>query len=246
VFARIFPAVDPFGAVVGKCPAFVFILHLFRGGLVDLASGLSDHRFPEGAMARVYEYDVFISYQRDGNTVPAWVRTHFYPRLRDLLDDNVDYQVKIFLDEKIAVGSKWPQESLNALQRARILVPVCSPKYFLDEWCLAEWHSMREREKLVDMASRENPQGLIYPVIFSDSLNFPGYARERKMRSFKNWNQPYPQYQTTVEYHDFHREVGQMAEELVEIIAGAPDWQPDWPVLTPLPDPPRHSKLPRF
>jgi hypothetical protein len=197
-------------------------------------------------MARVYEYDVFISYRRDGGDVPAWVRTHFYPRLRALLDDNVDYEVRIFLDEKTTVGEKWPQESLNALRRARILIPVCSPKYFSDEWCLAEWHSMAKREEIAGMVSQENPHALIYPVIFSDSLNFPAYAHERKMRSFTNWNQPHVQYQNCLEYLDFHREMAKMAEELVGIIARAPDWRPDWPVLTPLPDPPPTSKLPRF
>jgi hypothetical protein len=197
-------------------------------------------------MTRVYEYHVYISYRRDGGNVPAWVRTHFYPLLRELLDDNVDYEVKIFLDEKTTVGGKWPQESMNALQRTRILVPVCSPKYFNDEWCLAEWHSMAKREEVAGMVSQENPHALIYPVIFSDSRNFPDYAHERTMRNFRNWNQPYPQYQTSIEYLEFHREMERMAEELVDIIDRAPDWRPDWPVLTPLPEPPKPSKLPRF
>ncbi|MFD8496731.1 TIR domain-containing protein [Amycolatopsis sp. NPDC059657] len=192
-------------------------------------------------MTRVYEYDVFISYPRaGGGHAPAWVRTHFYPLLVDLLQDNVEHQAKIFYDDNIGVGGKWPQQVCDALQRARVLVPVCSPKYFLDQWCLAEWHSMAEREKVADH------EQLIYPVIFSDSINFPGYARERRMRSLKKWNQPYPQYQQSLEYHDFHREVQHMVEELVEIIQRVPEWQPDWPVRTPMPDQPPGSKLPRF
>ncbi|RSM82730.1 hypothetical protein DL991_05025 [Amycolatopsis sp. WAC 01375] len=189
----------------------------------------------------MYEYDVFISYRRGGGDAPDWVRNHFLPRLRRLFDDNVDYDVKIFLEDSVPVGGKWPQEIRDALQRTRILIPVCSPKYFLDEWCLAEWHTMAKREEIVAKAGR-----LIYPVIFSDSEYYPGYAHERRMRSFRNWNKPHPQYQNTLEYLDFDREVERMVEELVEIIAQAPPWCPEWPVETPSPEPPRPSKLPRF
>ncbi|MGQ0837800.1 TIR domain-containing protein [Actinokineospora sp.] len=197
-------------------------------------------------MARVYEYDVFISYQREGATVPAWVRTHFYPRLAELLDDNVDHQVKIFFDDGIPGGTNWPLAVRTALLRTRILLPVCSPKYFLNEWCLAEWHSMARREKLVGLASLERPQGLIYPVIFCDSENFPKYAKDRRMQNLKPWNLPYPQFQDTVEYLGFHREVERIAIELADLIGRAPEWRPDWPVDTPDPDPPRTPTLPRF
>jgi len=194
----------------------------------------------------VYEYDVFISYKRAGANVPAWIRTHFYPRLSELLDDNHDREVKIFFDDTIPGGTAWPLELRAALGRTRILLPVCSPKYFLDEWCLAEWHSMARREELVGMMSPERPQGLIYPVIFCDSETFPNYAKQRRMRSFRSWNQPYPQFQVTVEYLNFHREMERIAEELIKIIDQAPEWRPDWPVATPVPDPPSTPRLPRF
>lgn len=194
----------------------------------------------------MYEYDVFISYKRAGANVPAWIRTHFYPRLSELLDDNHDREVKIFFDDTIPGGTAWPLELRAALGRTRILLPVCSPKYFLDEWCLAEWHSMARREELVGMMSPERPQGLIYPVIFCDSENFPNYAKQRRMRSFRSWNQPYPQFQVTIEYLDFHREMERIAEELIKVIEQAPEWRPDWPVATPVPDPPSTPRLPRF
>lgn len=193
-------------------------------------------------MTRVYEYDVFISYHRGGGTVPAWVRTHFHPRLQELLDDQLDHQARVFFDATVPTGRRWPSELRNALHRARVLVPVCSPKYFMDEWCLAEWHSMADREELTGMGK----SGLIYPVIFCDSENFPGYAHERKMRDLKVWNQPYQQFQDTVEYLDFHREVERIAVDLAGLIGQAPEWRSDWPVHTPEPEPPRPSQLPRF
>ncbi|HEX5401310.1 MAG TPA: TIR domain-containing protein [Pseudonocardiaceae bacterium] len=194
-------------------------------------------------MARVYEYDLYISYHRDGGTVPAWVRTHFYPRLSELLEDNVDRKVKIFFDEHVRGGVLWAPELRSALQRTRILVPVCSPAYFGSEWCLAEWHSMAKREQLVGMATQAR---LIYPVIFCDSRNFPTYAHERRMQDLKKWNLPYPQFQETLAYLDFHSAVERIALELVDLIEQAPTWQPDWPVVLPPADPPPTSSLPRF
>ncbi|MFK0248395.1 toll/interleukin-1 receptor domain-containing protein [Amycolatopsis azurea] len=197
-------------------------------------------------MALVYEYDVFISYRRGGGDAPDWVRNHFHPRLQRLLDDHVDYDVKIFLEDSVPVGGKWLQVIRDVLQRARILIPICSPKYFLDERCLAEWHTMAKREEIVAKEGVAKVGPLIYPVIFSDSENFPGYAHERQMRSFRDWNKPYPQYQNTVEYLDFDRQMTRMVEELVAVIEQVPPWSSEWPVETPSPEPYRPSKLPRF
>ncbi|GLZ41936.1 toll/interleukin-1 receptor domain-containing protein [Actinokineospora sp. NBRC 105648] len=197
-------------------------------------------------MTRVYEYDVFISYQREGNLIPAWVRTHLYPRLLEVLHDNLDRDVKVFFDEKLPGGVKVPSALRSALQRTRVLLAVCSPRYFLNEWCLAEWHSMARREEMVGMTSSEQSHGLIYPVIFCDSENFPNYAHERRLQDLKTWNLPYPQFQDTVEYLGFHREVQRIAEELVDLLERVPEWRPDWPVDTPEPGPPTTPKLPRF
>ncbi len=228
------------------CPVFVVFLDLFRDCRGPLLSGLSSRSGCEGAMALVYEYHVFISYQRSSPTVPAWVRNHFYPRLRELLDDLVDYEVKIFLDDQVPVGGEWPKVAREALRRTRILIPVCSPKYFIDEWCMAEWRSMAKREELAGLTTVEMPGRLIYPVIFSDSQNFPDFAHERKMWSLKSWNLHYPQYQDTPEYLDFHREMERVVEDLVEVISLAPPWRPEWPVETAAPAQPKTSKLPRF
>lgn len=197
-------------------------------------------------MTRLYQYDVFISYQRTSPTVPLWIKNHFYPRLSELLDDNADFDVKIFYDEQVPVGVTWPKKLQGALRQTRILLPVCSPKYFQDEWCLAEWHSMAKREEILGMSSVENPESLIYPVIFSDSDNFPQYARERRMRSFKDLNQPYPQFQASQAYLDFHHAMGLVAADLVKVIEHSPDWRPDWPVTMPTPDSPLRSRLPRL
>jgi TIR domain-containing protein len=193
----------------------------------------------------VYQYDVFISYQRSGQDVPSWVRNHFHPRLTEVLDNNFYRDVRVFFDDQIPTGANWPGQLRSALQRSRVLVPVCSPKYFKDEWCLAEWHSMAEREAL-GHHSPERPPQLIYPVIFCDSWNFPDYANERRMRDLHKWNQPFEHFQTAPAYLEFNEQIGQIAKELEELIERAPDWRDDWPVRTPAPEPPKRARMPRF
>lgn len=190
-------------------------------------------------MKRVYEYDVFISYQHRGD-VPAWIRTHFHPRLVERLDQNLDRDARVFFDEDMPAGAVWQPRRRSAFQRARILVPVCSPKYFTDEQCLAEWYSMVERENLAGAPE------LIYPVIFCDSQNFPVFAKERRMRSLRKWNKAQPQFQDSLAYLDFDGAVEEIAEELVELMERAPQWRSDWPTVTHAPEPLPMSRLPRF
>ncbi|SEC88672.1 TIR domain-containing protein [Amycolatopsis tolypomycina] len=195
----------------------------------------------EGAKARVYEYDVFISYQRAGRDISAWVKNHFRPRLAEVLDNNFYRDVRIFCDDQVRTGASWAGEVRTALLRTRVLVPVCSPKYFRDEWCLAEWHSMAEREALTARA-----QPLIYPVIFCDSRTFPAWAHERRLRDLQQWNLPFEHFQTAPAYLDFHQQIKQIAAELEELIERAPEWRADWPVRTPAPEPPKRAQKPRF
>ncbi|QFU87534.1 toll/interleukin-1 receptor domain-containing protein [Amycolatopsis sp. YIM 10] len=189
----------------------------------------------------MYEYDVFISYRRADHAVPAWVHTHFHPRLVELLDLHLSREARVFCDVNVGGGARWPDEVRKALLRTRILVPVCSPKYFYDEWCLAEWYTMAKREELAGTV-----RNLIYPVIFCDSKNFPDWAHERRMQDFRAWAKPYEHFQVSMDYLDFHTEVTRIAEELEELIELAPEWQADWPVVTPVPAQPPASRLPRF
>lgn len=186
-----------------------------------------------------YEFDVFISYRREGNPY-RWVRNHFHPRLRDCLADHLPNDPKVFIDEGMEVGTVWPDQLKDALNRTRILVPVFSPQYFRSRWCLAEWHSMAERELLLGQS------GLIYPVLFSDSDNFPSFARERSWRDLKKWNTPDPVFQQTVQWIDFVREIEDVAIQLSRLISKAPPWEPNWPALRPDPPMPGMTPVPRF
>ena len=197
-------------------------------------------------MTRVYQYDVFISYPREARNVSGWVREHFSPLLKELLDDEITRHVKVFVDDKVPAGAKWSLEAKTALLHSRVLIPVCAPKYFVSEWCLAEWHSMAHRERVVGMGSEEDPRGLILPVVYSDSMNFPTYVSERVTRDFKAWAVPFQHYQHSPKYLEFYEALKEFAVELAELLESVPQWQPDWPVHTPTPDPLKPPDVPRL
>ena len=192
-----------------------------------------------------YQNDVFISYRRNG-TVQSWVRNHFAPRLEQCLADHLDYEPTVFLDEHLETGTHWPHHLANALRHTRILVPVWSAQYFRSSWCLAEWRSMTERERLLGLCTPENPQGLIYPIIFADSENFPGEALERQARDLRGWNVPDPQYQQTVEFVELHHQIQAIAIELARMLPRVPPWQRDWPLVQPTPAQTPPTPMPRF
>ena len=191
----------------------------------------------------MYQYDVFISYERRYESVARWVRNHFHPVLRSLLDGNLDREAGLFYDESVQFGGKWPEELRYALKHTRILIPVCSPKYFVNEWCRAEWASMARRETLV---GGERPATLIYPVIYCDSRNFPDYALERRMHNLTEFNHPYEHFEDSPKYIQFHDKMNLIAEEVEALLSTVPEWQPGWPAFTPEPEPPRSARLPRL
>jgi hypothetical protein len=193
----------------------------------------------------VYETDVFISYRRTGN-VPAWVHNHFRPKLEACLADELEHDVKIFMDVDIDTGTHWPSRLENVLKRTKMLVAVWSAQYFRSAWCLAEWQSMCARERLLDLHSTQCPSGLIYPVIFADSENFPLAARERQARDLKQWNVPDLVYQDTADYVEFHKQMRIVAGELAGMLRRIPPWQPGWPVERPIPTLPPPTLVPRF
>lgn len=184
-----------------------------------------------------YLYDVFVSYGRSGaGNVRSWVQNHFHPLLVNCLADEMPVDPRIFLDLEQDFGGYWPAAIANALRCSRIMVPVWSPKYFTSRWCLAEWRTMMARERVLGLASERQPLGLIYPVIFSDSENFPDEARYRQARDLKRWAVPGEEYRNTSGYVGLYEAVRDVAIELAKILHRIPPWQPGWPVIRP--DPP--------
>lgn len=192
-----------------------------------------------------YEFDVFISYIHRGNP-HGWMHNNFLPRLRDCLDDHLSHDPKVFIDETMPVGVNWPVRLENALNRSKIMVAIFSPQYFRSRWCLAEWETMVARERLFGLNSAAQPHGLIFPILFSDSDNFPQYAKERTWHDLTAWNRPDLSFQQSLAFEGFHEQVQDIAIKLAKLLPRVPDWQPDWP--THRPDPPTRptTPIPRF
>lgn len=195
-----------------------------------------------------YDYDVFISYSGRGSA-PKWLLNNFHPKLQDCLIDQIAPAPRIFIDKRMARGVEWSEELKRALRHSKILLAVLSPPYFESPWCMAELHTMHEREKVLGLAGPDNPQGLIYPILYSDSENFPdeeGLLR-RSWWDFKEFSTPELVFQESRDWPLFHRRVTEFAKDLVALLKQVPEWQPDWPVAKEpdpvlLPPPP----IPRF
>lgn len=174
-------------------------------------------------MAEDYVYDVFVSYRHRGQAM-EWVKNHFYPLLEQRLPDclPIDHEPSIFIDLEIETGAAWPAKLCQALKSSRCLVAVWSPEYFRSDWCLAEWQTMRERERRLGWRTEQKPQGLIYPVVFADGEHFPQEARDVQWKDLRQWNYGAPAFRDTAGFLEFDREVQRVAGELSRIIQYAP------------------------
>ncbi len=105
---------------------------------------------------------------------------------------------------------------------------------------------MAERERVLGFSSAERPQGLIYPILFADSGNFPAFARCAVWTGFKKWNRPDPVFQQTTKWVSFHRKVEAVAMDLASLLPQVPDRRPDWPVCRVDPPLPPPTRVPRF
>ncbi|MEU4739155.1 toll/interleukin-1 receptor domain-containing protein [Actinosynnema sp. NPDC023658] len=193
-----------------------------------------------------YQFDLFISYARRGS-VQQWLLNHFHQKLRDCLADQFAPTPRVYVDKTMPGAVHWPANLRHALRHSKIMVQLLTPQYFRSPWCVAEWKSMLAREEMLGLASPERSQGLIFPILYSDSENFPMEARTRAWRDFKEFAYPDPVYQQTHDFIRFHRRVNELAADLVELLQQVPPWQPDWPdVDTPDPLLLPTAKLPRF
>src|SRR5262245_60206696 len=112
-------------------------------------------------MRKGYQHHFFISYSRSGD-VPDWLDNHFLPVLTNRLIAVMDENPKIFVDKRIETGSDWPEVLANALRRSCYMVAIWTPHYFRSRWCLAEWESMRFRERQLKTLSTSTKKGLVY------------------------------------------------------------------------------------
>jgi hypothetical protein len=177
-----------------------------------------------------YKFDVFISYCRHGS-VSKWLMNHFHQKFRECLADQMAPVPKVFLDKGMPRGVHWPSQLEKALRHSKIMLALLTPPYFESPWCLAEWENMRAREEMLGLGGPDRPQSLVYPILYSDSDNFPDYARDLSRWDFKDLSTPEPVFQESRDWVLFHRKVTEVAQDLVVLLQQVPEWQSDWPVV---------------
>lgn len=194
-----------------------------------------------------YIHDVFISYRHE-SPVRDWVLAHFYELLKGWLPQYmpVDHKPEIFIDADIETGTEWPAMLRRELQRSRCLLTIWSPVYFQSEWCLAEFHSFREREKQLGLRTDEKPYGLIYAVLFANARDLPAEVRAIRYKDMSDWAISSPAFKESKYYIEFEMEMKKLCQELAGMIRQAPAWEDNWPVVTPSSTPTSSFALPRL
>src|SRR5262249_11425499 len=136
-------------------------------------------------------------------------------------------------------GANWPEELKRRITRSGILNMVCSADYFRRPWCVAEWHSFREREKMLNLFCVPNTNGLTYPIRYADGNRYPPeFGNVQCIKDFTGLNFTGGFFRDSPEYLRFDTLVQAMAKELVSRIQALPPWQPNFPVVEPAPVPP--------
>jgi hypothetical protein len=139
---------------------------------------------------------------------------------------------RVFWYKEQPPGVDWKENLKKVLPRTRILVAILSPHYFRSAWCMAEFESVVEREKKLGLGKVQYPQGLIYPVLFSDGECFSEVGRVKFWKDLSEWRYHWPQFRNSLTYLEFDKAMREVAKELVKQYAAVPPWSADFPVIT--------------
>jgi len=178
-------------------------------------------------MAGDYEHDVFFSYKRHDLTLDWTRRVHRQFQFW-LTEELGGRKARLFVDEDcIEIGDNWPLTLRNALQVSRCMVCVWSPSYFQSNWCLSEWMSFREREKVVGL----NSHGLIAPLRFHDGEHFPPEAQVVQWVDVAPFATTLPGFWETARALELEAALKGFAQDVAKMVRNAPAFRPDWPIV---------------
>ena len=181
---------------------------------------------PQPNEASDYAYDVFFSYKRHGQTA-EWARN--VQKLLELwLSEEMRRPVTMFVDVgSIEVGDRWPDMLKEGLVLSRCMVGVWSPMYFQSSWCVSEWKSFLEREKIMNMV----PHGLIAPVCFHDGEHFPPEAQQVQSLDLRPYASALPAFWKSPRSLELEDRIKTLAGSVAKILQRAPPFQRNWPIV---------------
>ena len=166
------------------------------------------------------------------NLTLEWTR-QVHTRLQFWLTQEIgDRPASLFVDEDcIETGDRWPERLRESLKLSRCMICVWSPEYFQSKWCMSEWMSFREREKLLNMTSH----GLIAPVRFHDGEHFPQEAQKVQWTDVARFTSTLPAFWASPRALELEDKLKELAICVAKIVRAAPRFDPDWPVVFRVP-----------
>lgn len=172
-----------------------------------------------------YQHDVFISYRRQDLWTP-WTRDHFKKLLKAYLQQELQVEPDIFVDERIQVGADWINALGEHLATSKVMVAIFSGDYFASDWCLHELDLMLARAQ---QAANGKPsyQPLVIPVVVHDGEHIPEIAKRIQPADMAKFRVAYIN-ETTADYQEFSKAMGQLAPAIANVIRNAPVFQDAW------------------
>jgi len=144
------------------------------------------------------------------------------------LQQEIDREVKMFVDEEtIETGDRWPEVLREALKGSRCMVSIWSPAYFRSNWCFSEWASFLEREKRLKMRSH----GLIAPLVFHDGERFPRDAQIVQWTNVEKYASTARAFWDSPRVIELEDEIKKFACAVAKMVASAPPFEEDWPII---------------
>jgi hypothetical protein len=176
-----------------------------------------------------YEYDIFISYRRNPETL-AWIKEHFVPLLQLRVEFELHRCPSIFVDEtEVESGSSWPAAVGAALGKSRMLIPLWSGNYLASVWCAEELSHMLSREAEAALRTAHRTCGLIVPAFIHDGESFPPDLLHIKHFAIQQcFNVRMARNSPRAEELD--GALTAQASAIAASINSAPQWRKKWPV----------------
>ncbi len=175
-----------------------------------------------------YQYDIFISYRRLGDT-RSWIENYLVPLIENHLSQELGRKPIIFIDSQIETGDSWPLTLGNALSASRIIIPLWTRKYLESLWCSCEIGHMLEREKKLGYRTNTKPNGLIFPTVINDGETMPVQISTIQKIEMQEY------FKLTLnkdgqKHTEFEDKVKQLVAKIAIALDDVPIWQQDWQI----------------
>lgn len=177
-----------------------------------------------------YAYDVLVSYTR-AHPVGTWVKDRLLRDFIGYLAEELGRRPKVFFDQHdIQPGDNWVAKIDIAIKKSRVLVAVCSARYFYDsEYCRREWYSFGE----LDVGGKKLYRPRV-PIRYNDGKTFPVEARETQQADFSGCNYLIEAfYKNDVRAVTYEDNVRALAIAVVSAIENAPPYTTQFSVMQP-------------